>query len=303
VNLQSINKRTIEALAMAGAFDSFGNISRSQFFAGENENDPVNFIERLIRYGNKIHSDSQSLQQSLFGSPGKQQAVKKPEIPQIIEWPQFILLEKEKNVIGIYLTAHPLDDYKFEIENFCTRGIDLKDLNEQIEEYKDHEITFGGMVTDSGEGRTKNGKPFSKLTLTDFTDSRQFFLFQNDFIEFGKFCKTGLFILIKGKVQKRYNSESLEFKVTHIDLLSEVRKNLVKSLTLTLPLSHINESIIRDMERLIRKNKGNALMRFTVFDEETDNTIQLFSRNTKIDVSNEILSFFEEHPEIRYSIN
>lgn len=303
VNLQSVNKRTIEALAMAGAFDSFGNITRSQFFAGDNENDPSNLIEKLIRYGNKIQSDSQSLQQSLFGDAGRQQAVKKPDIPPVAEWPQFILLEKEKSVIGIYLTAHPLDDYRFELENFCTRGIALKDLNERIDEYRDQEIIFGGMVTDAAESRTKTGKPFSKLTLSDYTDSSQFFFFQNDYVEFGKFCKPGLFIMLKGKVQKRYNNESLEFKVSHIELLSETRKNLVKNFTVTLPLSQINEEVIDEMERLLKRNKGNAMFRITIFDEDTENAIRLFSRNTKINLTNEVLRFFDEHPEIGYRIN
>ncbi len=303
VNLQSVNKRTIEALAMAGAFGSFGNITRSCFFAGENANDPVNFIERLIRYGNKLQSDAASLQQSLFGGTGKQHTVKRPEVPVIGEWPQFILLEKEKDVIGIYLTAHPLDEYRFELENFCTRGVSLKDMNERIEEFMDQEITFGGMVTDTGEARTKNGKPYSKLTLSDYTDSRQFFFFQNDYVEYGKYCKQGIFILIRGKVQKRYNSESLEFKVNHVELLSEARKKHVKSITLTIPLAQINEAIIDEIEHLMKKSKGNAMVRFAVFDEETENSVQLFSRNSRIEITDEILRFFEEHTEIGYRIN
>jgi DNA polymerase III subunit alpha len=303
VNMQSVNKRSLEALAMAGAFDSFGNIGRSQFFAGDSENDATNFIEKLIRYGNKIQSDSSSLQQSLFGSSGSGQAVKKPVIPQVNEWPKLILLEKEKNLIGIYLTAHPLDDYRIEIENFCTKGVGLKDLNDQIERFKEREMTFGGMVTDAAEGISKNGKPFSKLTLSDYTDSYQFFFFQQDFVEFGKFCKIGLFILMKGKVQKRYNSESLEFKVSHIDLLSEVRKNQIKYFTVNLPLGMVTENIILEMEHLMKKNKGNTLLKFSIVDEETNSVIQLFSRNIRIMVSTDFFRFFEEHPEITYHIN
>jgi len=303
VNLQSVNKRNLEALAMAGAFDSFGSISRSQLFAGDTENDPVSFIEKLIRYGNKIQSDAASSQQSLFGNSESQQGVKKPEIPKVKEWPQLVLLEKEKNLIGIYLTAHPLDDYKIEMENFCTKGVSLKDLNDQIEKFKDREMVFGGMVTEAGEGISKNGKPYSKLTLSDYNDSCQFFFFQQDFVEFGKFCKQGLFILLKGKVQKRFNSESLEFRVNHIELMSEVRKNQIKYLTINLPLAVINENIIGEMDKLMKRNKGNTFLRFSIVDEETNNVIQLFSRNTKITLNNEFTRFFEEHPEMAYRIN
>lgn len=301
VNLQSVNKRNLEALAMAGAFDGFGNVRRSQFFAGDSENDATSFIEKLIRYGNKIQSDSSSLQHNLFGDMPGTHTVKKPDIPQVSEWPQLILLDKEKSLIGIYLTAHPLDDYKIEIENFCTKGFGLKDLNEQLEKLKEREFTFAGMVTEATEGFSKNGKPYSKLTLSDYTDSYTFFFFHQDYVEFGKFCKPGLFILLKGKVQKRYKSDSLEFKVNQIELLSEVRKNHIRSFTLNLPLEAINQQIIGELDTVMKRNKGNVMLRFTVFDE--DHHIQLFSRNTKISVSNELIRFLEEHPEIAYRIN
>jgi DNA polymerase III subunit alpha len=303
VNLQTVNKKNLEALAIAGAFDSFGNIFRSQFFAGDSENDPTGFIEKLIRYGTKIQSDSASLQQTLFGESGNQQAIKKPAIPPVKEWPQLILLEKEKSLIGIYLTAHPLDDYRLEMDNFCTKGVTLKEINDQIEKYKDRELTFGGMVTEAGEGISKNGKPFSKLTLSDYSDSYQFFFFTQDFVEFGKFCKPGLFILVKGKVQKRYNSESLEFRVNHIELLSEVRKNQIKNLTIQIPLSKVSDNMIHEMDKLMKKNKGSTFLRFNITDEESNNAILLFSRNTKILVSQDFFHFFEEHPEITYRIN
>jgi DNA polymerase III subunit alpha len=303
VNLQTVNKKNLEAMAMAGVFDSFGNIYRNQFFAGDSESDPTSFIEKLIRYGNKIQSDSASLQQTLFGGADSQQSIKKPAIPPVKEWPQLILLEKEKSLIGIYLTAHPLDDYRLEMENFCTKGVTLKDINDQIEKYKDRELTFGGMVTEAGEGISKNGKPFSKLTLSDYSDSYQFFFFQQDFVDFGKFCKPGLFILLKGKVQKRYNSESLELRVNHVELLSEVRKNQIKNFTINIPLTMVNASVIHEIEKLMKKNKGNTLLRFSILDEETNNAVLLFSRNTKIQVSQDFFRFFEDHPEITYRIN
>ena len=303
VNLQTVNKKNLEAMAMAGAFESFTNINRRQFFAGEHENDATTFIEKLIRYGTKMQTESNSMQQSLFGDLGTHHAVKKPELPPVEEWPRLILLEKEKSLIGVYLTAHPLDDYRLEIENFCTRGVGLKDLNEQIEKLKDRELTFAGMVTEASEGITKNGAPFSKLSLSDYTDSLQLYFFKQDYVEFGKYCKPGLFVLMRGRVQKRYNSEALEFKVSHMELLSEVRRNHVKSVTLTIPLWFINKQIVDKLETLAKEHKGNALLKFNVFDPETNRSIQLFSRNTKITMDNALLNFFDEHPEIVFRIN
>lgn len=303
VNLQSVNKKNLEAMAMAGAFESFGNICRRQFFAGEHENDSNSFIEKLIRYGTKIQSEGNSMQQSLFGELDGHQVVKKPDLPQVDEWPKLVLLEKEKSLIGVYLTAHPLDDYKLELENFCTRGISLKDLNEQMDKFKDKELTFGCMVTEATEGISKSGTPYSKMTIADYTDSLQLFFFKQDYVEYGKYCKPGLFILVKGKVQKRYSSESLEFRVSHIELLSEVRSNHVKSVTLTMPLWFISESIINQLESMAKIHKGKALLKFNVYDPETNRSIMLFSRNTKITLDNQLVNFFDEHPEIVFRIN
>ena len=208
VNLQTVNKKNLEALAMAGAFDSLNGIKRSCFFAGDDENDSTSFIEKLIKYGNKIQSEKQNTQQSLFGTFETSQVIKKPNIPNVDEWSKLTMLEKEKNLIGIYLTSHPLDDYKFEIENFCSRDISLKDLNNDIEAYKDKDFTLGGMVTDTREGTSKSGNPFSTLTLSDYTDSYEFFFFAQDYVNFHNYCKTGLFIILKGTDRKstRLNS-------------------------------------------------------------------------------------------------
>jgi DNA polymerase III subunit alpha len=304
VNLQTVNKKNMEALAMAGAFDGLKSIKRSQFFAGEDETDTSSFVEKLIRYGNKVQSEKQSMQQSLFGafSSGSGSSVKKPEIPPIEEWPSIIFLEKEKSLIGVYLTSHPLDDYKFEVDHFCTKGIGLKDLNSNIELFKEKELTFGGMVSDAKEAISKNGNPYGILTLTDYSDTYQFYLFSKDFVDFGKYCKTGLFILVKGKVQKRYNQETYEFKISGIELLSEVRNIHVRTLTINIPLDQINKSVIEEIERIAKNNKGKSMLQFNVIDGE-NREITMFSRNTKIKVDKELLGFFEDHANIDYRIN
>jgi DNA polymerase-3 subunit alpha len=303
VNLQTVNKKNLEALSMAGAFDNLGGITRSSFFAGDNESDNTTFIEKLIRYGNKIQTENLSMQQSLFGDMGGSAAIKKPPIPDVEEWPKLILLEKEKNLMGIYLTAHPLDDYKLEIQSFCTRDVTLRELKNDIEKYKDRDFTFGGMVTAAREGTSKNGNPFSTLTLTDYNDSYEFFFFGQDYVNFHNYCKMGLFIMIKGTVKQRYNSEFYEFKATQIELLSEARKNYVKSVTINVSLNELTESVIRDIEMLAQNNKGQALLKFNVYNPENNMYIHLFSRNTRIELTNRFLSYFEKKPGLGYRIN
>jgi len=224
VNLQSVNKKNLEGLAMAGAFDGLGNVKRSGFFAGEDENDNTTFVEKIIKYGNRIQLEAQSAQQSLFGGMESSQVIKKPDFPQVEEWAKLILLEKEKSLIGIYLTAHPLDDYRLELRNFCSRDATLTDLNNDIEKYIDKEFTLGGMVTAAKEGTSKNGNPYAMLTLSDYTDSKEFFFFGKDYVSFHMYCKPGLFLMVKGAVKARYKSEFYEFKVAQIELLSEVKK-------------------------------------------------------------------------------
>ncbi len=302
VNLQTVNKKNIEALAMAGAFDSFGTIKRSQFFASSADNEP-SFIERLIRYGHQIQLESNNAQQSLFGEVMSAQAVKTPDVPDVQEWPKIVLLEKEKALIGIYLSSHPLDDYKLEVENFTSREFSLKDINNNIEVMKGRDLTFAGMVTESREAIGKTGKHFCTMTLTDYTDSYTFFFFGKDYVEFSKYCKTGLFLMIKGQVQPRFNGDQLEFKIRSIELLSEIRKNNITTVTLQLPLQNVTPDLIQEIETISLKNKGKALLRFNIWDSETKSMVNLFSRNTRVEMTNELEHFIRNHESLTFKIN
>jgi len=304
VNLQSVNKKNLEALAMAGAFDNLNGIKRSAFFAGDDENDDTNFIEKLIRYGHRIQEDKNSAQQSLFGDMGGGTVVKKPDIPNVEEWAKLIMLEKEKNLIGIYLTAHPLDDYRLEINNFCSRDVALKDINNDIEKYKDKDLVFGGMVTAAREGQSKNGNMFATLTLTDYTDSKELFFFGNDYVNFSKFCKVGLFIMVKGSVKPKFRDSNLyDFKVSSIELLSDIRSNYVKSITINVPLDLLNERLVKDIERMANDHKGKALLKFNVYDPENNMQLEMFSRTVKVFPSDAFLRFFEDQSDLSYRIN
>ena len=302
VSLQSVNKKNLEALAISGAFDGFGKYTRSQFFEIEKDGD-TSFIEKLIRYGNKIQQESNTTQQSLFGEIMSAETVQKPEPPRVDEWPSIILLEKEKSLIGIYLSSHPLDEFKLEINNFTSKGITLSDLNNGIENLKGKDLTFAGMVTEAREAFGKTGKPYCSMTLTDYADSYKMFFFAKDYVEFSKYCKPGLFLLVKGSVQESFRPGQLEFKVSRIDLLQEVRKNLVKSITVMMPLKALTSEFISDFEDMATKNKGSVNLKFNIRDMETNLSLQMFSRTARIEVSNEVVRFFEEHDHIAFKIN
>jgi DNA polymerase-3 subunit alpha len=301
VNLQSVNKRNLEALAMAGAFDSFKMHTRSQFFAPD-ENDQT-FIEKLIRYGNKMQFESNNMQPSLCGEVMATQTVQRPEPPVVPEWAELILLEKERSLVGVYLTAHPLDKYRLEIDTLATKDVSLKDLNNNVEALKGRELTFVGMVSEARESFGKTGKPFSTIVLTDYSDSYKMFFFAKDYVDYGKFCKPGLYLLVRGVVQNRFGSDQLEFKVNRMELMDEVREKYFKSITIQMPVQAITEQVISDLERLTANTRGKTQLKFDIWDPETKLMVNLFSRNIRIEISDELLAFFQKQDDLVFKIN
>ena len=300
VNLQSINKKNIEALVMAGAFDSFGNISRSQYFG--DMGDGSSFIETLIKYGNRIQLEKLSSMTSLFG--GLQPIeVKLPAIPNVPEWPKIVALEKEKNLIGIYLSSHPLDDYKLEINSFCTKEVTLADLNSEMSNLPGRDLTFAGIVTETQESVSKNGKPFASLTLTDYNGSYKFMFFGNDFVNFGNYCKKGLFLLLRGKItQKWQGGDQLEFKANKIELLQELAKK-AESVRITLTTELLSDQLVDDLDEKLTKSQGKSLLKFAVIDSSTNIRLDLFSRTRRIGLTTELKTYLQNNPDIVFTIN
>jgi len=300
VNLQTINKKNLEALAMAGAFDSFENIHRAQYFG--DGGDGGTFIEMLIKYGNRIQGEKQSSMASLFGEIQSIE-VKLPGVPNVPEWPKIVALEKEKNLIGIYLSSHPLDDYALEIKSYCTREISLANLNNEIELLKNRDLAFAGIVTETQEGFTKNGKPFSSLTLTDYSDSYKIMFFGNDFVNFGNFCKKGLFLLVRGKVAPKWmGGDQLEFKAGKIELLQELAEK-AESLRIAVTAETLTPDFVEELDAKFAQSPGKTLIKFSVFDQTTNIKLHLFSRTRRIGLSGELKAYLQKNPDIVFTIN
>ena len=300
VNLQSTNKKNLEGLAMAGAFDSFQTMNRAQFFA--DTGDGSTFIEALIKYGNKIQSEKGGSMANLFGDV-QPISIKLPTIPNVPEWPTIVALEKEKNLIGIYLSAHPLDDYKMEINSYCTKGVSLSDLSADINSFNNRELTIVGIVTEAQEGISKAGKNFASMVLTDYNGSLKIMLFGNDYVSFSKFCRKGLFLLIKGKVSERWKgSNEFEFKPAKMELLEELAEKAV-NLILEIPVDKVEEETILGLENVLINNQGKTTLRFNLVDSESDTRIQMFSRTKCVTLTQELKSYLQNHPEINFSIN
>ncbi len=298
VNLNSVNKRVLEALAAAGAFDEFNEISRHQFFATDMKG--MTFIESIIRYGSRIQADRITPQGNLFGdSPGL--IYPKPAIPGADEWTKVEKLNRERELIGIFLSAHPLDDFRLEIENLTTHSLaDLENMNALLNK----EIIIAGIVNNVKEAYTRKGNPYGRMTLEDYKNSWELTLFGKDYINYKNYFVKDCPLLIKGRIKpKYYNEEELELRVKSMSLLSDAREDLINSISLDIPLSFINKETIDRLDSLAENNKGNILMKFRIIESDENLAVSMFSRSRKITLSKEVINFLEKNPDIEIRLN
>ena len=297
VNLNSCNKKNMENLALAGGFDSFKEISREQYFA-ENGTGEV-FLETLMRYGNTFQADQAQAMNSLFGADMVE--IAKPDIPVSEHWNEIELLNKERELIGIYLSAHPLDEYAIILKHVCnTNALSLEDKESLVGK----DITFGGMITTVRKGITRNGNPYGIAKLEDFTGSIELPLFGEDWVKFQGYMDEGMFLYISAKCQPRqWKPEEIEIKINSIQLLPDVKDELIEKLTLYIPLNKLDSTLVADLAALIKGEKGNTELYFTITDREEKSKVDLFARPYKINVGKDLMNYLNEHEEIAFQIN
>ena len=298
VNLSACNRKNIENLALAGAFDSFPNIHREDFFV-KNAKDET-FVEVLVRYGNKYQMDKAAAANSLFGGEHEVE-IATPEIVRAPAWSDLERLNKERELVGIYLSAHPLDEFSVILENVCnTHMAQLSDLTP----LQNHDLTLGGIVTGVREGYTKTGKPFGVAKVEDYSGTAEFAFFGNEWVEKKNFFAEGMFLFMHGKCQSRqWKQEEWEVKINNIELLSEVKDRLIEKLTVTAPLSAVNDEMIMELSSLVKENPGNAELYFYIRDEDGQMYVNLMSRTMKISVRKDIVNYLKSQPLLDYKIN
>ncbi|NMB73441.1 MAG: DNA polymerase III subunit alpha, partial [Bacteroidales bacterium] len=293
VSLSSLNRKNMEALAYAGAFDNLQHFRREQYFAPMEGEREETFIEALLRYGNKIQIEKNSTQKSLFG-----EAIpvipSRPRPPEVPEWSTLEKLGREKELIGVYLSAHPLDNFKVEIEHFtnCTLS-ELKDT----ERMRDKELAIAGLVIEAREGMTKTNNPYGTFTIEDYTDSFRIALFGRDYVNWKNFLTVGYALFIKGKFQPRgygNNPDELEFKVNQIFMLSQVRDELVHQITVRIPIEKITDEFLTELGALANGNKGKVELKFSIFDPADNLVLEMFSRNKRIALDNAFFDYLQE---------
>jgi DNA polymerase-3 subunit alpha len=299
VNLAAINKKNLEALALSGAFDGFTEITRCQFLA-EDAN-KITFIDNLIKYGSKFQNDKVTVKISLFGGYNFI-GITRPAIPVVEDWSMIEKLNREKDLIGMYISAHPLDNFRLEISNFCHQRLsDLKNLPD----LKGRDITFAGIITEVKNGTTKTGKPYSAITIEDYSDSIKLLFFSNDYLEYNKYFNMGYALYFKGKIQpKPYGDTSeLEIKIKSIDMLSNIRGNMVKSISIIVPIQLVTNELIAEIKINTENNKGKVDLKFKIIDRSENIAIDMFARNQRIDLTDGFISYLQNSEDIEFKLN
>ena len=306
-NTRSVNRKSYENLIYGGAFDGMG-LNRAQFFA-KTENGILTGVERLIKYANDYQNTQSSNQSSLFGG-SIASYVPEPAMPESDEWPLIEKLKYEKDVIGIYLTGHPLDNFKLEMERYCNTNIsDLKNMQkarsgeggEEImnafnELRKRGDIRVGGLVSNVQHKMTKNGKPFGTFVLEDYKESYEFALFGEDYMKFRYLLVDGYFLHIKGIIEEKFRQkDNWDMKILSMSPLSEMRDKLTKSLTVCVDLQSLNDTLLSNIQQALDVNiekypVKNCSLRFLVKDREDTIVLEAISKSLKVNPSDDLMA-------------
>ena len=297
VNLQAVNRKTLENLAVGGAFDSISDLPRSAYFASDGREGT--FLEALVRYGNRVQSEKANVQQSLFGGGNAEADIQKPEPLPHEPWTKLEMLNKEREVIGIYLSSHPLDDFSVIIRHYCHSTLgDLQDLPSM----KNKDFTVAGMVTSVTHLTTKTGKPYGRFTIEDYNSSHEFVLFSKDYENFRRYLYEGYYLLVRGRVQERtYNPNELECRINSMMMLSEAQETLIRELTIALPVAELTEDIVSQLKETINENRGNVTLRVKVLDPQADVAVNLYSKTLKVGMTLGMVRFLDDNA-LRYTL-
>ena len=301
IDLSNVNRKAFESLAYSGGFDSFG-LQREEFF-GVNAKG-VTFLDSLVRYAQLFQQEKAQMQNSLFGGDDAVE-IAQPVVPKTERWPSIEKLNRERELVGIYLSAHPLDDYSVILNNLCNthveeigRGADLEELS------KREEITFGGIITAVNERFSqKTGKPFGFVTIEDFEGSGELALFGDDWARWNGVMKENYTIYVTAKCQPRYrNSNIYELKVLKVEQLYDVKEHRLERFTISMDASSVNDQMVSDLVTLVEGNEGTTQLCIELYTAD-QSLVTLYSPSKGVNVDRTLLDFIAKEENMDYRIN
>jgi DNA polymerase-3 subunit alpha len=295
VNLRTVNKKAIEALAMAGSFDELQNSHRAQFFYQYPEGDT--FLERVIKHGNKVQAEEQTNQASLFGGM-EEEMIKDPEFPDCEPWSDLKRLKLEKELIGFYLSGHPLDNYKESIEFFAKNTI--SDVLKLMDGKEKPNVSFAGIVSQSLEREAKNGNKYGLVTIEDENASIDLWLFKENYLKYRHFLLPDTFVFVKGNMKTSFrDKDKMELNLNSITLLDDLMDDSTKEILLQVHLEDINDAFINDLKEFVNENPGNVRMHF--FFAHNKKHVEMKPRKIKVK-SKAFVEFAKKYPRIKYKL-
>ncbi len=288
INLRVCNKKAFESLVFAGGFDSFGNVHRAQYF--KEDTSGKTFLENVIRFGFGFQDSENSSQASLFG---EDTGIKLPEpiIPPSDEWGNIYALNKEKEVIGMFISGHPLDDFQLEIESFCNGSIGM--LND-LETNRNKDLLMAGIISEAEHRTTRKGDPFGTLIVEDYNDSYKIFLWRENYLKYKHFLNPGTFVALKGRIEIPPRRSELEFTIHSIDLLQTLRETRANNVQLKVSTKALDQIMISDLNKLFMENQGDCPVQFLVYDPLDKIEVKMPSKTIKVGLNNDFVKRLRE---------
>ena len=299
VNLSACNRKCVESLVLSGGFDSFGSMKREDFFAKNTKGET--FIETLIRYGQLYQTEMAQARNSLFGGDNAVE-IATPPIIKGEQWSDIERLNKEREYVGIYLSAHPLDEYRIVLDNLCnTKCAELNDLSTLSDR---EDIIFGGIVTSNQQKYTKNGKPCGFVNIEDYNGTGQLAFFGEDWGKWNGMLIVGSSVYITAKCVPRFRDSNLyDLKVQNIEYLPTVKERSIDRFTINITTDDLDSLVVEELNQIIREHPGKTKLFFQLHDRKGNNHVLLKSRTHEIDVRQDLIKFIENHDFLDYNIN
>jgi DNA polymerase-3 subunit alpha len=299
INFSQFNRKAFEALALSGGFDSFG-LRREDFFAMNAKGD--NLIDIVMRYGQTYQMEKQQSQNSLFGDFGAVE-IQTPQLPKAEDrWSDIERLNKERELVGIYLSAHPLDEYKIVLDNLCnTRCEELANIN-QLKDRED--VIIGGIVTGVRTRLDKRGQPCGFVTLEDFQGSGELALFGDDWARWSGFFTEGASVYVTAKVQPRFQySDIMQLKVQNVEFLQKIKDKAIDRITISLTTDLLDDQVVMELTEMIAEHPGTTKLFFQLHDSTGKHHVLLRSTTKSVDVKHRLIQFIEQTNALDYKIN
>ena len=302
IDLRAANKKAFESLALAGGFDELGETHRAQFF--HDEGDGITFLEKAVKYGARHQENENSAQVSLFGEASEVQ-IPEPVVPPCEEWGTMEKLRREKEVVGVYISGHPLDDFKREMETFCNATV--SHFN-NMEAYVNRELTFGGVITDVQHRISKNGKGWAAFTIEDFMDSFEFRMFGEEYLKLRHFLIPNTFVHAKVFIREGFVNRDTgrrsdpRTQFNNIQQLQDVMDTYAKKLTINIDINEIAEARVQEIKTILDQHKGDNKLHFQVFEPKEKLYVRMPSKKQKVKISQDLLDALEENA-VHYKLN